>query len=367
MSIAINFNFSKFSKDINGDIQYQVNLIKYLNYNNYSINLGTFGLSTIFSEFVLFAGKILIRLFKKSDLLNRYSTLVYRNYNYSFNKNYKIIFSHYFFPFFEKKKVIIFSSMGVVYQKYFKEYGNTITFKSDIYFHKYIDKKYNVIFLIWDEKFAIRTKKICSIKSPIKILPPVLGIDEKVNKNITTQVSKNIKILFIGRNHNIKGLKYLLEAICNKKLEKYDFHLDIITSKIIDPKNKRINIFNSVDENFKNRLLKNADIFILPTLADTFGYSLLEAIAYKCAIITSNFYPINKFCKNNSNGFLVRPKKSEDIFRCLNILLKDPQKIQKFKKNSYKLYKGNYSQKLFKKKFDNICNEIKTNKISSDI
>jgi len=366
MPISINLNYTKSSKDINGDIQYQLNLIKFLNYNNYKINLGIFGISTIFSKFLLLAGKVLIRLSKKSNLLNQYSTLLYRNYCYSFNKNYEIIFSHYFFPFFKKKKIIIFSSMGVVYEKYFKEYGNNISFKSDIYFHKYIDKKYNVIFLIWDKKFAIRTKKICKIKSPIKILSPVLGINERVNKNITTQVSKKIKILFIGRNHNIKGLNYLLEAIYNKKLEKYDFQLDIITSKKINPKNKKINIFNNVDENFKNELLRNADIFILPTLADTFGYSLLEAIAYKCAIITSNFYPINKFCRNN-NGFLVRPKKSEDIFKCLNILLKDPKKIQKFKKNSFKLYEENYSQKLFKKKFDNICNEIKINKISSDI
>jgi glycosyltransferase involved in cell wall biosynthesis len=253
--------------------------------------------------------------------------------------------------------------MGVAYKKYFKEYNSLISFKSDIYFHRFIDKKYNVIFLIWDKKFAIRTKKICNIRSPIKILPPVLNINESENKNIRTASSKNIKLLFIGRNENIKGLNYLLEAINDGKLIKYNFQLDIVTSKKIFSTNKKINFYNNIDENFKNKLLKKADIFILPTLADTFGYSLLEAIAYKCAIITTNFYPINKFCLTNKNGFVIRPKKSIDIVKYLNILLKDPKKIKTFKENSFKLYKKEYSQQLFKKKFNNIINEIKKNSI----
>lgn len=257
--------------------------------------------------------------------------------------------------------------MGVAYKKYFKQYNSLINFNSDIYFHKLIDKKYNVIFLIWDKKFAIRTKRICHIKSPIKILPPVLVIDELENNNIKTKINKNIKLLFIGRNENIKGLNYLLEAIEDKRLKKYNFQLDVITTEKKINTNKRINFHNNVDENFKNKLLKNADIFILPTLADTFGYSLLEAIAYKCAIITTNFYPINKFCLINKNGFLIRPKKSIDIVKYLNILLKDRKKIKTFKENSFKLYKKKYSQQLFKKKFNNIINEIKKNSISSDI
>ena len=96
--------------------------------------------------------------------------------------------------------------MGVVYKKYFKQYKNLINFKSDIYFHKYIDRNYKVIFLIWDKIFAIRTRKICNIKSPIKIIPPVLNINESVNNKIKSQTSANIKLLFIGRNENIKGL-----------------------------------------------------------------------------------------------------------------------------------------------------------------
>ena len=363
----VNFNFSKSSKEINGDIQYQINLIKYLKNNHYKICEGNFGFNTILSKLTLLLGKILLKNFSFNNFFNILNTLIYRNFNYSFKKNYDIIFSHYFFPFLKKKKIIIFSSMGVVYKKYFKEYKSLINFESDIYFHKYIDKKYNVIFLIWDKKFAIRTKKICNIRSPIKILPPVLNINESENKNIRTASGKNIKLLFIGRNENIKGLNYLLEAINDEKLKKYNFELNIVTSKKIFSTNKKINFYNDIDENFKNKLLKKADIFILPTLADTFGYSLLEAIAYKCAIITTNFYPINKFCLTNKNGFVIRPKKSIDIVKYLNILLKDPKKIKTFKENSFKLYKKEYSQQLFKKKFNNIINEIKKNSISSDI
>jgi glycosyltransferase involved in cell wall biosynthesis len=363
----INFNFSSFSKEINGDIQYQINLIKYLKNNHYKIIEGTLGFKTILSSFILLSAKILIRIFKLSNSFNIFCTFIYRNYNYSFTKENELIFSHYFFPFLQKKKIIIFSSMGVVYKKYFRQYKSHINFQSDIYFHKYIDRNYKVIFLIWDNIFAIRTKKICNIKSPIKVIPPVLNINETKNYNIKSQTSKNIKLLFIGRNENIKGLRYLLKAVNNKKIEKYNFQLDIVTKKKFTSKNKKIFFHSDVHENFRNNLLKNADIFILPTLADTFGYSLLEAIAYKCAIITTNLYPVNNFCITNKNGFLVRPRKSEDISKYLDILLKNPKKIKEFKENSFRLYKKYFSQKIFKKKFNNLINQIKKDNILSDV
>jgi glycosyltransferase involved in cell wall biosynthesis len=365
--MSININFLKSSKEINGDIQYQLNLIKYLKYNNYKIIEGSFGFRTILSIATHLIGKILIRITVFNNVLKNYIHLIYRNYNFSFKKNYKILFTHFFFPFFEKKKLIIFSTMGVMYEQYFKNYNSLINLESDIYFHKYIDRYYNLIFLIWDKKLALRTKKICNIKSPIKILSPVLNINEKQNNKITIKTNKKIRLLFIGRNEKIKGLNYLLAAINNRKFEKYNFQADIITNQKYYLDNKKIKFHNDVNENFKNLLLKRADIFILPTLADTFGYSLLEAIAYKCAIITTNIYPVNQFCVKNKNGFLVRPKKTNDIIKYLDILMKNSKKIEKFKENSFQLYKNKFSHKIFKKKFKNIINQINNNNILTDV
>ena len=115
---------------------------------------------------------------------------------------------------------------------YYKNYKNLSTIDSDIKLYKKIDKYKNVIFLIWDKKLAIRTRKICRIKSPIKVISPTLNYKEKILKKISYSVKK-VKLLFIGINPDIKGLKYLMKAIKSKELENYNFKLSIVTKSTL--------------------------------------------------------------------------------------------------------------------------------------
>ena len=63
--------------------------------------------------------------------------------------------------------------------------------------------------------------------------------------------------------------------------------------------------------------MKECDIFILPTTAETFELLNFRNISFKCAIITTNFHPLTNFCSNNYNGYLVKSKNSEDIKKFL--------------------------------------------------
>ena len=47
--------------------------------------------------------------------------------------------------------------------------------------------------------------------------------------------------------------------------------------------------------------------------------------------------------------------------------MKNPKKIEKFKENSFQLYKNKFSHKIFKKKFKNIINQINNNNILTDV
>ena len=66
------------------------------------------------------------------------------------------------------------------------------------------------------QRFGLRTKKLCKLSSPIKIVEPTLNINENENKKISVAVNEKINILFIGKS-KIKGYKYLIQA---KKLKR---------------------------------------------------------------------------------------------------------------------------------------------------
>lgn len=117
--------------------------------------------------------------------------------------------------------------------------------------------------------------------------------------------SKKIEFIFVGRDFFRKGGKELLNVL-DKFSERYDFNLTIVSSlnygdyatlstyeefqeckKMILSK-KWITYYSSLTNNDVIKLCKKAHIGLLPTFADTYGYSLLEMQACGCACITTN-------------------------------------------------------------------------------
>lgn len=365
MKLNFNFSFSKFSK-INGDVIYQKDVIDILKRYKFKINEGTKDFFWLISLIQCKIANLLIRIPIFSKYFNNYLNYFIRSKNFNFTNDQNLTFCHYFYNFNKNLKKIIWSTQGIMRDSYYKNYKNKVSLKSDIKLYKKLDKNNKTIFLFWDKEFAKRTKRLCDLKSIIKIIPPTLNINEKQNKKLKNKVTKIIKILFIGKNAKIKGLTYLLKALRHSSLAKVNYHLDVV-SNTTKHNTEKIFFHKNIDNNKIKNLLEEADIFILPTIAETFGYSLMEAIANKCAIITCNYHPLNNFCKENYNGFLINKHNYKDISKSLLKLFHNKKKIERFKENSFKLYKKNFGQEKFIKKFKVVLNEYNKNKFKSDI
>lgn len=367
MNINFNFNYSKNLK-INGDIRYQIDTISLLKKNKHKINLGKKKINWFLSTIQKNLSLVLLRTPIISSLFNKILNYLSRKVLYDFSNQNFNIFSHYYFYKPRQNNTLLWSTQGIMKNAYYKNYKNLTTLKSDIYLYQNIDNFKNIVFIIWDKKFASRTKYLCKLKSPIKIIPPALNYNEKELGKIPVKVNQEVNILFIGSNPEVKGLKYLLKAIKDTKFDKLKFKINIISNTKKNISSKKINFYSKISENFKKKLLKECDIFILPTTAETFGYSILEAISFKCAIITTNFYPLTKFCTDNYNGYLVKNKNSRDIKNSLIRLICNKKKIELFKSNSFRLYKNKFSQRSFLNKINELNDEINSNKkIRSDI
>lgn len=112
-------------------------------------------------------------------------------------------------------------------------------------------------------------------------------------------------------------------------------------------------------------LMRRCDISILPTLCDTFGYSILESFSSGIPVIATNISAIPELIDDGNNGFLLDIEKNDigewrhlftmdqssdeylDIFtstmdnistkiiECLLMLAENPFKLKEMKINAY--------------------------------
>ena len=123
-----------------------------------------------------------------------------------------------------------------------------------------------------------------------------------------------------------------------------------------------------------------ADIFVLPTLAEPFGFSILEAMSCSLPIVSTNIYAIPEMVKNNKNGFLINVFPNEfgniaaknyknfhlnykeylvkELVKKLSLLIENHNLRKKFGKKSLEIVKKKFSFKIRNKKILKIYNNI---------
>jgi len=172
----------------------------------------------------------------------------------------------------------------------------------------------------------------------LKKYRPVYVYDELKEKfNIKND---DILVLSIARITWNKGFEYALEAIHRvmKATEKSIKYIIIgpIENKIYYSKLKeqieRLGLINNVIftgfiplySSLKFQALSRANIFLAPSLHESFGLVILEAMALGKPIIASNCEGIKCLLKHMKTGILVKPANSEDITNAILFLLINP-------------------------------------------
>ncbi len=161
-------------------------------------------------------------------------------------------------------------------------------------------------------------------------------------------------ICFVGRVHKDKGIRELIDGfkLHNKKFK--DSYLLVIGPNELDNLDyfKLKNLKNSLHIDFFqhiNLILKFAFCLILPSYREGFGSIIIEAAASKIPIIATDIPGPKDFIKHMNNGFLIKPKNSEDIKKALNFFRENEEIIKEFSKNSFKKCSEDFSE-------DYVCN-----------
>jgi glycosyltransferase involved in cell wall biosynthesis len=143
-----------------------------------------------------------------------------------------------------------------------------------------------------------------------------------------------INFIFVGLNSRGKGGDELLEAFTHTKKE--NIRLTFISNLSDEEKSKyqkdtRITILPPQPrEKLLNEIYPKMDIMVFPSLYESFGVVLLEALSYGMGIITVNVYATPEIVVDNYNGRLLhhpilKPTilNGKEVVNCVDLRIKD--------------------------------------------
>ena len=168
-----------------------------------------------------------------------------------------------------------------------------------------------------------------TIKSKMTIIypPQKLSIKSYNEKNIN---EKNIIFTIVGSDFFRKGGREILLVFSKLIEEGLNIKLNIVSSleygdyathttledynnafKIINKYPMNITHYNTLKNDEVIELFKSSHIGLLPTWGETFGYSVLEAQASGCPVISTNLRALPEI-NNNDIGWLIEVPKNSD-------------------------------------------------------
>jgi glycosyltransferase involved in cell wall biosynthesis len=197
-------------------------------------------------------------------------------------------------------------------------------------------------------------------------------------------IKKDFNILFIGYVSKAKGAVDLVKAgkIVIDKLSNYEFKFmlagDFVNiernvvyiddpnggySEILDYISRNslednIKLLGYVDSNLKMKLLKEADLFVLPSHSEGFPVSVLEAMSYGLPMILTKVGAIDEVLIDQKNRLFSEVGNYSDLAEKIIQIILDTELREKMAENNYKLVKNDFNLKKFENKIIDLFNTI---------
>ncbi len=179
------------------------------------------------------------------------------------------------------------------------------------------------------QSFSIPSDRVCSIPNLVDNAI-FKAIDKKLAKSILNLPINKKTVTFgcqSGTNNAFKGWRYLQEAI--NKIERDDLQILVYGSDYNKETQEQvkypITFLGPILDEHKLALICNAtDVYVSPSLAESFGLTFLENILCGTPVVGFNNTAIPEIVKSSVTGYLAQNKSADDLGRGILSLLEDP-------------------------------------------
>lgn len=164
------------------------------------------------------------------------------------------------------------------------------------------------------------------------------GLEQNQKEHIKRNSSK-LELLYIGSVSCEKGIYFLLEAI--KKINSYEISLTLVGKKYIDdellePYKRWCSFVGDIPHAQVKQYYCCSDIFILPTLFDSFGRVISEAMSYGLPVIGTDHAGAADYIDNGVNGFVISAGDIDSIADSILYFMNDRNEVKRMGSNAAK-------------------------------
>lgn len=214
--------------------------------------------------------------------------------------------------------------------------------------------KETIIVLSEQEKLVI-TKKFQATN--VKVLPNCVDLSDAHKFSKILNNNNSLRILFFGRITSSKGLNVIIDAfklIYNQPIEVY-FNCagkgpeeSTFIKEIKNLMNDNFSHLGVLTGNSKLEVLKNNDVFILPSLSgEGLPMALLEAMSFGLVPIVTDDGSMKYVVTDNVNGFIVNKSSPEEIVSKILELANNRNLLQELSQMAQEHIFKNYNPNLY--------------------
>lgn len=177
---------------------------------------------------------------------------------------------------------------------------------------------------------------------------------------------KNLRLVCVCRLERRKGLTYLIEAM--RELSKDNVTLDIVGKgqrevqlrKLIERYSleNAVRLIGYVPQNNLEEHYKAADVFILPSLSESFGQALIEAMCSGLPVIASRAGGIPETLDDGIGGVLIEPASSEAIVRAVRQLAADRSSLETMGRHNHRKAVQHYNWSGIASQYESLYRSI---------
>ncbi|MBI3308032.1 MAG: glycosyltransferase family 4 protein [Candidatus Melainabacteria bacterium] len=172
----------------------------------------------------------------------------------------------------------------------------------------------------------------------IRMVSLGVDIDKFISKEVYLQ-DKELKILFVGNIVPGKGIKYLLEAYLSLTLNNIKLklvgHMNMNIKNILK-KYKNIQYIPTVNVDKLVDLYHEADIFVFPSINDSFAQVVVEAMSCGLPVIVTENTGAKDAVRDGVDGFIIPASDVEAIKEKILYFYHNRNKIEEMGKNARK-------------------------------
>lgn len=225
-------------------------------------------------------------------------------------------------------------------------------------------KKSNKIIVVSEAIKNSLVSRNISVKKIIKINNGIQVIDYP-KRNVRNDPNSVLKVCFVGRLEEVKGCKYLLQALklCKDCSISCDIYGDGSQKNNLEQLTRKLNIEHMVCfkgyTNVIRDLLPNYDVLVMPSLFEASPLTIPEAMNARTLVVASEVGGIPFIIDEKENGYMFPAKDYEKLASILQEIYINPDEQQNIIEKAYEDFINNHTFDAMKNRTLNVLFEAK--------